>query len=228
MDVDPRIQNARPGWALFVLASPVVVAAIVAALYVGMWWLGMSGRPPGGDTVQFEVIGCDDAATVLAARLADMGLGATILPTPGGFVLTTTFTGRPEVDERLDEVLSQPGRFELRNGTALLTDNAGVTEATYRLDGVMDMWLLLRLTEPAGQTVATAVRAEPRGRMTFLLDGQAIAMQPNTRDVMVGEVEGIPLADMDRPSRMHWVAEWSVLIDHPLSCPVQVRALPGS
>jgi hypothetical protein len=70
MDVDPRIQNARPGWALFVLASPVVVAAIVAALYVGMWWLGMSGRPPGGDTVQFEVIGCDDAATVLAARLA--------------------------------------------------------------------------------------------------------------------------------------------------------------
>lgn len=224
--IDPRIAAARPGWALVVLAAPVVAFVVVIVLYIGMFGLGFQGRGGMGGPVSFEVGGCEAAAEELSGRLTDMGLPAVVQAHRGGFLLQTERIGRPEIDATLAPTLQTPGAFELRHGDNVLATNANVLEATYRLDGMMDPWLLLRLDEQAVDAVVDAIRSDRRGRMTFFLDGEAIAMQPNGRSVQRGEVEGIPLAELTAEARMQQIAAWSVIIDHgPLPCPVTVRAV---
>lgn len=224
-DVDPRIANARPGWALVVLAAPLVAVVVVVVLYVGMVRLGLQGRAAGGGEVVLMVRTCEEALPVLLARLDDAGLPSTSEPVEGGWHVRTQGTGRDDVDAALPGALAQRGDFALRAADGVLFGNQAVTEATYRLDGMMDMWLLLRLDEEASEAVVDAVRAEPRGRMTFVLDGVDIAMQPNGRAVQRGEVEGIPLAEIDQKTRMRLIAEWSMLIDHPLPCDATVEVV---
>lgn len=220
---DPRIAQARPGWALAILSAPIFVALAVVLLYVGMWSMGLAGREAAGAERALQVEACPEGVVALRDRLTDMGLPAEVAPTPTGARLTTRATGRPEVDQRLTTVLSAPGRFELRGGDVVLATSEDVAEASSRLDGMMDPWLLVRLREDAAERVKQHVRADPRGRLHFAVDGVEVAMQPNTRDVTVGEVEGIPLADMDRAERFHRVAEWAVLVDHPLPCAVEIQ-----
>lgn len=222
--LDPRIAAARPGWALVVLAAPIAIFVLVIVLYIGMISLGFQGRGGDGAPVTYEVGGCEDAGPLLEARLGDIGLPVERTSHPGGMQLHTRRIGRPEIDATLADTLAQPGAFELRHDDDVLARNAQITDATYRLDGMMDPWLLLRLDDDATKAVVAAVRSDPTGRLTFVLDGTPIAMQPNRRSVRKGEVEGIPLDEIDAAERMRRIASWSVIIDHgPLPCPVQVR-----
>jgi len=224
--VDPRVAAARPGWALGILAAPIVLFVVVIALYIGMLTLGFQGRGAGGP-VDYRVAGCEPAVHMIAERLGDMGLPAEVQTTDDGALVHSRRVGREEVDATIPATLSTPGRFELRHDEVVLATNEQITEATYRLDGMMDPWLLLRLDDTATAAVVDAVRSDPTGRLTFVLDGQPVAMQPNRRDVMRGEVEGIPLADMDAATRMASIAAWSVIIDHgPLPCEASVREVP--
>ena len=220
-DLDPRIQQARPGWALFILAAPIVLFVIVALLYTGMIGLGLQGRGS-GEPVDLRVGGCAEAPAAVVERLADMGLPATIDASDPQLVHTHRI-GRPEVDATLAATLAQRGVFELRHDDEVLVTNAQITEATYRLDGMMDPWLLLLLDDVATEAVVGAMRGDPTGRLTFVLDGEPVAMQPNRRDVFRGEVEGIPLADRDAATRMERIAAWSVMIDHVLPCDATVE-----
>jgi len=220
--VDPRVAQARPGWALVILAAPIVLFAVVIVLYIGMLGLGLQGRGA-GQPVRFAVHGCDEAVGHVVERLGDMGLPAEVVDDGGPSVVHTRRVGRPEIDRTVPATLSAPGAFELRHGDDVLATNASVVEATTRLDGMMDPWLLVRLDPEATDAVVQAVNADPSGRLTFVLDGEPVAMQPNRRDVMRGEVEGIPLADMDAATRMASVAAWAVIIDHgPHPCDASV------
>ena len=226
--VDPRIAQARPGWALVVLAAPIAAFIVVIVLYIGMFWLGFQGRGGDGGAITYAVTSCDEATAPIAARLEDMGLPAE-REGSSPVRLHSRRIGRDDIDATVPDTLATPGVFELRHGDEVLATNASVLEATTRLDGMMDPWLLLELDPEATEAVVAAVRSDPRGRLTFYLDDEAIAMQPNGRSVQRGEVEGIPLAEMTAAQRMQSVAAWSVIIDHgPLPCPATVRAEEGS
>jgi len=224
-DIDPLMKQARPGWALILLAAPIALFVLVVVLYSGMWSLGLRGREAGGGPVDLPIATCPEAVPVLRARLEDAGLPAVIEEVGAGhYVVHTARTGRPDVDAAFPEALTQPGRFALTAHGRELFTNDGVTEATFRLDGMMDMWLLLRLNEAATEAVVDVVKRAERGdRLVFVLDGEEVAMQPALRSVQRGEVEGIPLADMDQKTRMRRIAEWSMQIDHPLPCEARVE-----
>ncbi len=220
MDVEPLLKQSRPGWALFVLAAPIALFVVVAVLYTGMISLALEGREATGPELALLVETCEEAVPVLEARLADVGLPAEIVTAgPGRYTLRTTLTGRDDVDAALPYALLQPGHFDLTYEGSSILDNGGVVEATYRLDGMMDMWLLLLLDDAATESVIKAVRSsKPGGRLDFVVDGVPVAMQPTHRSVQRGEVEGIPVEDMDQKTRMRLIAEWSMQIDHPLPC----------
>ena len=223
MDIEPLMNQSRPGWALVILAAPIVLFVIVVVLYTGMVSLGLQGRAASGPPLELTVRTCDEALPVLKARLADVGLSAEVVSVGDGrHRVRTSLTGREDVDAALPSALLAPGQFELVYDGQALLDNAGVAEATYRLDGMMDMWLLLRLEDTASQTVVEALRgAERRERLNFVVDGATVAMQPALRTVAMGEVEGIPVHEMDQKTRMRKIAEWSMQIDHPLPCAAQ-------
>jgi hypothetical protein len=220
VDIEPLLKQSRPGWALLILAAPVALFVVVVVLYTGMISLGLQGREALGPPLVLTVETCEAAAPVLKARLADIGLpGEVVADGPGRYTLSTSLTGREDVDAALPEALLQPGHFALTFEGATLLENDGVLEAIYRLDGMMDMWLLLRLNDVATEAVVAAVRSsKPGDRLEFVLDGTPVAMQPTHRSVQRGEVEGIPLAEIDQKTRMRLIAEWSMQIDHPLPC----------
>lgn len=220
MDIEPLLKQSRPGWALLILAAPVALFVVVAVLYTGMISMGLKGREAMGPELALLVETCEEAVPVLEARLADVGLPAEVLADgPGRYTVRTTLTGRDDVDAALPHALLQPGRFDLMFEGASILNNGGVVEATYRLDGMMDMWLLLLLDPAATEAVVAAVRSsKPGGRLDFVIDGVPVAMQPTHRSVQRGEVEGIPVEDMDQKTRMRLIAEWSMQIDHPLPC----------
>lgn len=225
MDIQPLLDQSRPGWALVILAAPVALFIAVVVLYVGMVSLGLQGRAAEGAPIEVVVETCPEALPVLEARLADVGLPFEAREEGGGrYRVLTTGTGRADVDEALPSALLAPGRFALTYEGRELIDNDGVDEATYRLDGMMDMWLLLDLDDEATDTVTEAVRSsKPGDRLDFLVDGVMVAMQPTHRSVQRGEVEGIPVDEMDQKTRMRRIAEWSMQIDHPLPCEARAR-----
>ena len=225
MDIQPLLDQSRPGWALVILAAPIALFIAVVVLYVGMVSLGLQGRAAEGAPIELMVETCPEALPVLEARLADVGLPFEAEEEGGGrYRVRTTGTGRADVDEALPAALLAPGRFALTYDGTTLIDNEGVEEATYRLDGMMDMWLLLDLDEAATDAVTEAVRSsKPGDRLDFLVDGVMVAMQPTHRSVQRGEVEGIPVDDMDQKTRMRRIAEWSMQIDHPLPCEARAR-----
>jgi hypothetical protein len=224
VDIEPLMKQARPGWALVFLAAPIAFFALVVVLYAGMWSVGMQGRAAEGGPFDLTVAACPEAVPVLEARLRDVGLPAQVEALGAGrYLVHTARTGRDDVDGALPEALVQPGRFALTYEGRELFDNRGISEATFRLDGMMDMWLLLRLTDAGTDAVVEAVRgSRPGDRLIFVIDGAEVALQPTQRSVQRGEVEGIPLADMDQKTRMRLIAEWSMQIDHPLPCPVSL------
>lgn len=226
--IDPRIANARPGWALLILAAPVAGFVLVALLYAGMLSLGFSGRGGDGGPVTYRVQACDEAVDLIEGRLVDMGLPVERTDDGGVHRLHSQRIGRPDIDVTVPDTLAMPGAFELRHGDEVLARNPDIAEASTRLDGMMDPWLLLRLKADAAEAVVKAVNSEPTGRLTFVVDGTPVAMQPNRRDVMRGEVEAIPLDDMTAAERMQRIAAWSVVIDHgPLPCPATVEVEEG-
>ncbi len=225
MDIQPLLDQSRPGWALVILAAPIALFVVVVVLYVGMVSLGLQGRAAEGAPIELVVETCPEALPVLEARLADVGLPFEAHEEGSGrYRVLTTGTGRVDVDEALPAALLAPGRFALTFEGRELIDNDGVDEATYRLDGMMDMWLLLDLDDAATDAVTEAVRSsKPGDRLDFLVDGAMVAMQPTHRSVQRGEVEGIPVDEMDQKTRMRRIAEWSMQIDHPLPCEAEAR-----
>ena len=106
-----------------------------------------------------------------------------------------------------------------------MASEADVSDASVRMDLFMVPYLLLRLEDAAAQRIKAHVRAHPQGKLRFEIDGQDVGWQSNQNPVAVGELEMSP----DLPSlteeaaRMHAVAAWSITVDHPLPCPVQLQ-----
>lgn len=221
---DPRIRNARPGWALVILAAPVVLLVFVATAYAVLLGFGLAGRAAGGEhrTVSFRA--CPDARPVIEARVADVGLtDAVFADVPGGFTLSATLPADPAVADALPATLARPGHLEVRHGDEVLLTDADVVDAGVRLDMVMIPSTLLRLSPEAARRVTAWREAHhPDGVLEYVLDGAVIGTQQAQYPVEPGELEIAPEGLPDR-ERMQVAAEWSVVIDHgPLPCPVTV------
>jgi preprotein translocase subunit SecD len=224
---DPRIRQARPGWALFILAAPLVLFAIVVVGYSALVGAGLRGRTATGERTTLTFRSCPEARPFLEARVADVGLAdATFEALPDGLALTATLPGDPEVAEALPATLATPGVLEVRDGQTVLATNDDIVDASVRLDLFMIPSTLLRLTPEAGQRLSDWTRDHQDGMLTFVLDGRTIGHQTATNPVATGELE-IATDDLPDRQRMHATAAWGVVLDHgPLPC--AVTAVPDS
>lgn len=222
---DPRLQG-RPLWGLLILTLPivgVVFTVIAYALTVGM---GVRGRAPTGERVVLAFTGCPEASEAVVARMRDMGLEPDPVEVPGGFGFETVLPEDPDVARRIPATLVAPGAFEIRGEDTLLATGADVTDASVRMDLMMVPSTLVQIGPEAADRVVKHVRAHPEGRLQFVLDGAPIGSQSNRNPVGVGEVEIAP-PGLDGEPRFHAVAEWSVVVDHPLPCAIAPTAAPG-
>jgi hypothetical protein len=203
------------------LALPIVGVALTFAAYAAMWTLGRAGRPAEGAPADLGFAGCADAAPVVAARLRDMGLAPETRTDDGGFTVSVVLPADPRVAAQIPSTLAQPGRLEVIGRGAVLATSADVTDASVRMDLLMIPSTLLAMTEAATARVATEVRADPDGTLVFRVDGRDEGIQPN------GAVEGaeLELSPPERDGQARWdaVAKWSVVLDHPLPCPIKAR-----
>lgn len=220
---DPRIPT-RPLWGFALVLAPVVGVFLVGLAYVVIGSLGLAGRSAQGAAVTWRFDGCHDARPFLEARLADVGLPAEWSDAPGGYAVKTQLTGDEAVDRALPETLVRRSKLEVYGGDAVLLDSADVTEASVRMDVFMVPYVLLSLDEGAAQRVKQHVRADPEGRLSFVVDGRTIGWQSNRNPVEVGSLEINLELDGDEQARMQAAAEWSVVLDHgPLPCTVNFR-----
>lgn len=223
---DPRIANARPGWALVVLAAPVAMVIVVGLAYGGLVAFGLAGRPATGPEVTLAFSGCPEARPFVEARVADMGLPATFSDDRGGFSARIVLPRDPYAAADVAPTLARTGAFEVLGGDEVLARNAQVTRASVRLDLSMTPTTLVDLGPDASVRVRDWVRAHPDAELEFRLDGETVGVQP-ARSVVIGEAEISPPIPDDR-ARMRATAAWGVVIDHgPLPCPVTVAGGPA-
>jgi hypothetical protein len=222
VELDPRVKNARPMWALAILTLPLIGFVLTVAAYVVMVSLGLAGRPATGDRVTLVFAGCPAARPLVEARVADMGLPATWSDAAAGFRAELQLPPDPLAAEGVPAALAAPGVFEVRGGDEVLATHADVIDASVRLDLSMTPTTLVRLSPDAAQRVKVWVRAHPSGRLDFVLDGERIGGQSAMDPVAIGEVEISPPIK-ENQQRMLKTAAWSVIVDHaPLPCPVSV------
>ncbi|MEN0066780.1 MAG: hypothetical protein AAGA48_31905 [Myxococcota bacterium] len=217
---DPRLPS-RPLWGIALALLPVIGVFLVVVAYAVIVGLGTSARSLEGAEVTWRFEGCEAAQPLLEARLDEVGLPATWTAVDGGYTVKTQLTGNPVVDDTLPGTLTTPAALEVRAGDEVLATSADVVDAGPRADIFMVPYVLLRLDDDAGERIKNHVRSDPKGRMTFHVDGKSIGWQSNTNPVSVGELEINLTLEGDEEARMHAVAAWSVTLDHgPLPCPV--------
>lgn len=223
---DPRLPS-RPLVGLTILTLPVIGMIVVGVGYGIMFSRGLAGRPPSGPPTTLHFSGCPAARDIIAARLRDMGLDATSAQLdPDRFSFTTSMPDDPTVAATVPETLTAQGALRITGEGETLAENKDITDASVRMDLLMDPSLLLNLDTDAAKRIQQHVRAHPRGRLLLWLDGEHVASQGNDRPVSVGELEFLPPSP-DPPTgdtRARWaqIAAWSVTVDHLLPCPVDV------
>jgi hypothetical protein len=219
---DPRLQG-RPLWGLLILALPIVGVAFTFVAYAIMVGMGVRGRAPTGEQVSLAFAGCPEAAAVVGDRMRDMGLEGRPIEVPGGFGFEVVLPSDPDVASRIPATLSAPGRLEILGEGTVLATNADVVDASVRMDLMMVPSTLLQVGPEAAERIVGNVRAHPEGRLEFVIDGAAIGTQSNRNPVGRGEVEIAP-PGLDGEARFHAVAEWSIIVDHPLPCEITASA----
>jgi hypothetical protein len=220
-EADPRLRM-RPIGGLLLLAGAMGAVFATFAAYGVLLWSGLAGRPATGPPVQLTFRGCPEAIPIVEARLADMGLAATVAPTDEGFTVSATLPADPTVAASVPGTLARPGRVEILSGDTVLATNADVAEAEPRLDLRMASYALVRFKPDAVPRIVAAVRADPAGHLVLRLDGADVGTQPNADPIAKGELEFAPRTD-DDAVRMRAIAEWAVVVDHgPLPCGVEL------
>jgi hypothetical protein len=218
---DPRLRQ-RPLWGLAILLLPILGVVFTFVAYGVMVGFGVRGRPAEGAQVTLAFTGCAEAAPVLADRLGDMGLDPEPHDVTEGFAFDVVLPADPEVAGRIPATLAAPGRLEIHGDGAVLATHADVTGASVRMDLMMTPSTLVNLSAASADRIVKHVRAHPEGRLVFVLDGVSIGTQSNRNPVGVGEVEIAP-SGLGDEERWRAVAEWSVVVDHPLPCEVSRR-----
>ena len=216
-------------WGLLILALPIVGVVLTILAYAVLVGFGVRGRTAEGEHRELAFSGCPEAAPVVADRLRDMGLVPTPVERTDGFAFDVVLPAEADVAARIPTTLAIPGRLEIRGDGEVLATSADVRASSVRMDLMMVPSTLVNLGPDAAERVTTWVRAHPEGKLEFWLDGVAIGTQSSQNPVGKGEVEiapmrrevaGSPPEELDDRSRWLAVAEWSVVIDHPLPCAV--------
>ncbi len=218
---DPRIRNARPGWALVVLGAPIALFALVVMAYTTLVGLGLRGRAAGGEQVTLHFEACSAARAVVEARLGEMGLDdAQLTDGPDGFDVAVTMPTDPDVATTVPSTLAAPGHLEVRHGPDVLATQDDLRDAGVRLDVFMIPSTLLRLDETTSERITGWVTDNPEAQLRFLLDGELIGTQNASNPVGYGELE-IETHGLSDRERMNASAAWAVILDHgPLPCAV--------
>jgi hypothetical protein len=218
---DPRLPS-RPGWALLILALPLVGVVLTALAYAVTWAVGLQGRSADGEAVTLTYAGCVEAGPVVEARLRDMGLAPRRTDTADGFVVDVVLPADPEVAARIPETLAARGQLEVRGEGVTLAGPEDIVDASVRMDLMMVPSTLVKVGPEAAAAITTHVRSHPTGVLQFRVDGVEVGTQSNQNPVTIGELELSP-PTADGRARWEAVAAWSVTVDHPLPCPISRR-----
>lgn len=213
----------RPGCVFLVL--PIVGVVLTFLAYGYLLWNGMVGRPASGPEAELAFEACPDAAAVVGARLAEMGLGEPpITASPTGFSVRVRLPSADADPAAFAAVLAMPGRLELRHGDELLADEGDLTYAGVRLDVMMSPSTLVVLEPGARDRVYARMGADPGGKTRMILDGIEVWSFSHQTPSMNGEFEIPPSASDDR-ARMELAAARGIALQQgPLPCPVRVAS----
>ncbi len=203
------------------LLLPMLAIPVVFVGWAIFLWRGTTVQVADGARVAITLDGCTDARAMLEARAQEMGLAFELTDRPGGFTLVTTLPADPDAARQVPVGLTMPGALEVRTpeGSALL-GNDGITDATMRLDLLLQAATLLRLTPAANDAVSAYARSAPDGEVEFWIDG-ARAGRGKTREMSSGELELWPDEGTEL-EKLHLAAARGVALDHLLPCPVRV------
>jgi hypothetical protein len=186
----------------------------------------MIGRPAEGPAVELTFQGCPDAADIVVARAADMGLSPTLRPSTGGFIVALTLPTADTDTGPLADVLATTGLFTLRAGDLVLATQDHIVSAGVRLDMTMSPSTLIVIEPAARDRAYTHMNGNPEGKLQIELDGVEVWNFSNRKPSMHGEFEIPPDAKDDR-ARMELAAGRGIYLNNgPLPCPVSATIRP--
>ena len=214
---DPRLPS-RPLLGMAILALPGLGFLAIAIGYTALFAAGSAGRSIDGPEVELRFSGCPDAQQAITARLSDMGLPATALPSSDAstFGFRLKLPADPEAARAIPSTLASPGQLQIQDADEAIATNSDLVDASVKMDLLTEPSLLLTLSDAATERLKS--HARPGHRVSLHIDGARVADTPLDRASSVLDfllTEGV---ERERWSR---IAAWSVTVDHPLPCPIR-------
>lgn len=224
-DVHAQVEAMQPRKGALLLLIPAALVVLTFVLYTAMLALGLYGRPADGDRVRMAFAGCPEAAPVVQARVAFMGLGdPRLVERADGFDLEVTLPSDVGVARSIPGTLTAPGRLEAVRRDApdrVLFTEAEVASAAIRQDLTLIPWTVLTLTDAGVAALGAYVQEDREGRVHYRMDGVEIGSVSNLKGA-TPEVELTPALEDDR-ARMEAAAARAVVLDSgPLPCSLSV------
>ena len=219
-----QIEALKPRGGFVLLGAPIVAIGFVFVAYGWLLFNGWVGRSASGPEATYLVSGCPEAAEVMRARVAEMGLPEPVVAaTEGGFVFTVALPSAATDPEAFGETLSAPGRFAMHGGGEVLATEAQIASAGVRMDLTMTPATLVVLDDEGTSRVYDWMNRQPDERTRIELDGVEVWSFGNRKTTTNGEFEIPPSADDDR-LRMELAASRGIILnDGPLPCPVTLQ-----
>jgi len=217
-------QTSGQGCGFILYLAPLVMFAVVIVLYAWFGWHVYDGRPADGERVLLHVEACEQADSVLADRLSQMGLQPTLERRDGEVVVVdVVLPSDARVASAIPVTLVEVGRFEVRtqDGEEILVSSDQVEGALARLNVMMQPRLGVALSEEAIRSLREIQRTTPNAQLSFWLDGYRIGGQTLLKQFTAAEVE-VALSDVDERIQMEKIAGWAVSIGTPLPCAASV------
>lgn len=222
--------DVKPSVLAFVLpaAMGLLLALAVGGLVVAGWF----GRAPKGErlTVTF-VSECADAwEPIIAARVADIGLGEPALIAQGDtLTLTATFPGLEDDREAVPALLIQPGELAVYaegeggqpTGEALAT-HEDITSVELQLDLRVRALVEVALQQRARDRVHEASKAGP---VLYLIDGEVVERWDDRRGLKGMTIDLQPEREA-LAREIRDATDWSIVLRHgPGPCPARVEGV---
>ena len=219
---DDKLQPGGFGFLLYL--APLVMTAVVFALYAYLLYYGFLGRAATGDTVTVNLRACPAAGDVIRSRLDTMGLPHEVTATADGFEVIATLPEDAEAAANVPGALVQPGRFEVQDGEqggAVLLGPDLVQGASVRLDLSMTPRTAVRIDLDGAKGLRDRQQEHPSQALSFWLDGERIGGRSNMGVLSEPEIEVVPTADDER-QQMERAARYALLIDDPMPCAAEL------
>jgi hypothetical protein len=224
-DRDPY--EPRPTYGCLLLIVPIVLTVGGVIAYFGMFVLGILGRDATGERVEIQFATCPEARTLIADRVALMGLGdPEYRDSEGGFTLVATLPADPVDAAAIPNTLIETGRLEIRDPKApadappvIAGERVDASTVHLSVDGVVT---LVKLDDQGANALRDHMISHPEGEIAFVLDGETVYTRSNLPAEARGNLE-ILTPGATEHEQMRIAAARSVILDAgPLPCPASL------